>query len=202
VLSAPPPAGQDLPVTHTLRAVFTPGHAANHVCLVLEEDELLFSGDHILNGSTPIVNPPDGNMDAYLRSLDTLDAICAQEEIDFILPAHGYVLGAARAVIARLKTTAWHARPRCWPPCRPCPAAAYRTGCSTPTPTPPAAVEARRTQPAGPCGAHPGAGAGTGCLTLAPHRIRTRQPRFLAVADTARPTGHRGPRRLRAYVTD
>jgi glyoxylase-like metal-dependent hydrolase (beta-lactamase superfamily II) len=51
--SALPPAGQDLPVTHTLRAVFTPGHAANHVCLVLEEDELLFSGDHILNGSTP-----------------------------------------------------------------------------------------------------------------------------------------------------
>lgn len=103
VLSAPPPAGQDHPVTHTLRAVFTPGHAANHVCLVLEEDELLFSGDHILNGSTPIVNPPDGNMDAYLRSLDTLDAICAREEIDFILPAHGYVLGAARAVIARLR---------------------------------------------------------------------------------------------------
>lgn len=103
-LAAPAPAGQNTPITHTLRAVFTPGHAANHVCLVLEEDELLFSGDHILNGSTPIVNPPDGNMDAYLRSLDKLDAICAQEEIDFILPAHGYVLGAAREVIARLKS--------------------------------------------------------------------------------------------------
>lgn len=89
--------------THTLRVIHTPGHAANHLCLLLEEDALLFSGDHILNGSTPIVNPPDGNMDAYLRSLDKLDAVCAERGVEFILPAHGYVLGAARSVIARLK---------------------------------------------------------------------------------------------------
>ncbi|MDA4696003.1 MBL fold metallo-hydrolase, partial [Enterobacter hormaechei] len=78
--------------THTLRAIHTPGHAANHLCLLLEEDALLFSGDHILNGSTPIVNPPDGNMDAYLRSLDKLDAVCTERNVEFILPAHGYVL--------------------------------------------------------------------------------------------------------------
>jgi recombination protein RecT len=89
--------------THTLRAVHTPGHAANHLCLVLEEDGLLFSGDHVLNGSTTVVDPPDGNMNAYLDSLDRLDAVCAEGDIRFILPAHGYVLGEARAAIAHLK---------------------------------------------------------------------------------------------------
>ena len=42
--------------------VHTPGHAANHLCLILEEDGLLFSGDHILSGSTTIIDPPDGDM--------------------------------------------------------------------------------------------------------------------------------------------
>ncbi|WP_027017101.1 MBL fold metallo-hydrolase [Comamonas composti] len=90
-------------VTHTLQAVFTPGHAANHVCFVLLEDGLLFSGDHILNGSTTIINPPDGNMHAYLESLDRLDALCQQHGIQHILPAHGHVLGCARQTIAQLK---------------------------------------------------------------------------------------------------
>ncbi|MES2530509.1 MAG: MBL fold metallo-hydrolase [Pseudomonadota bacterium] len=89
--------------THTLRVIHTPGHAANHLCLLLEEDGLLFSGDHILNGSTTVVDPPDGNMSAYLDSLDRLDAACAEAGADFILPAHGYVLGAARTGIAYLK---------------------------------------------------------------------------------------------------
>ncbi|RZI93784.1 MAG: MBL fold metallo-hydrolase [Variovorax sp.] len=92
--------GQD---THTLRVVHTPGHAANHLCLVLEEDGLLFSGDHILNGSTTVVDPPDGDMTAYLDSLDTLDAACAAGDIRYILPAHGHVLGEARIAIAQLK---------------------------------------------------------------------------------------------------
>ncbi|MEO6015612.1 MAG: MBL fold metallo-hydrolase [Polaromonas sp.] len=88
---------------HTLKAIYTPGHAANHVCLVLLEDGLLFSGDHILNGSTTVVNPPDGNMNAYLDSLDALTAACDAHAIDFILPAHGYVLGDAKVAIAQLK---------------------------------------------------------------------------------------------------
>ncbi|WPH14894.1 MBL fold metallo-hydrolase [Variovorax paradoxus] len=91
------------PVTHTLRAIHTPGHAANHLCLVLEEDGLLFSGDHILNGSTTVVDPPDGDMNAYLDSLDKLDAACEAGGIDFILPAHGHVIGSARSAIAQLK---------------------------------------------------------------------------------------------------
>ena len=104
--------------THTLRVVHTPGHAANHLCLLLEEDGLLFSGDHILNGSTTVIDPPDGNMGDYLDSLDKLDRLCAQHGVHFILPAHGYVLGdhprsadnpgapehgGARAAIAHLK---------------------------------------------------------------------------------------------------
>jgi recombination protein RecT len=82
--------------THTLRVVHTPGHAANHLCLVLEEDGLLFSGDHILNGSTTVIDPPDGNMSAYMDALDRLADLCDTHHIDFILPAHGYVLGDLR----------------------------------------------------------------------------------------------------------
>ena len=95
-------------ITHTLQVVHTPGHAANHLCLLLQEDGLLFSGDHILNGSTTVISPPDGNMADYLDSLDRLDALCAEHGAEFILPAHGYVLGGppgngARGAIAHLK---------------------------------------------------------------------------------------------------
>lgn len=88
---------------HTLRAAHTPGHAANHTCLVLVEDALLFSGDHILNGSTTVIDPPDGDMTAYLESLDKLAAACQEGGIEFILPAHGHVLGFAPLAIAHLK---------------------------------------------------------------------------------------------------
>jgi recombination protein RecT len=94
----------------TLQVIHTPGHAANHLCLLLQEDGLLISGDHILNGSTTVIDPPDGDMTAYLASLDTLADACDAFEADFILPAHGYVLtrcegtshtgGAKRAILA------------------------------------------------------------------------------------------------------
>ncbi|MEY5028657.1 MAG: Hydroxyacylglutathione hydrolase [Pseudomonadota bacterium] len=90
-------------VTHTLRAIHTPGHAANHVCLVLEEDGLLFSGDHVLNGSTTVIDPPDGHMGDYLNSLDLLAGACDRFDIEFILPAHGHVLGFAKQAIHQLK---------------------------------------------------------------------------------------------------
>ena len=104
--------------SHTLQVVHTPGHADNHLCLLLEEDGRLFSGDHILNGSTTVIDPPDGHMGDYLDSLDKLDRLCEQHGVHFILPAHGYVLGdwpfsadhpaspehgGARAAIAHLK---------------------------------------------------------------------------------------------------
>lgn len=96
--------GKNAEITsHTLKVIFTPGHAANHVCLVMVEDGLLFSGDHILNGSTTVINPPDGHMGDYLDSLDLLTAACAEHHIKHILPAHGYVLDQATQVIAHLK---------------------------------------------------------------------------------------------------
>ncbi len=95
--------GPDGEITHTLQVIYTPGHAANHLCLVLVEDGILFSGDHILNGSTTVVDPPDGNMTAYLDSLDVLSAACDEHGIEFIAPAHGYVIGEAKTAIAQLK---------------------------------------------------------------------------------------------------
>jgi recombination protein RecT len=88
---------------HSLKVMHTPGHAANHLCLVLLEDGLLFSGDHVLNGSTTVVDPPDGDMTAYIDSLDALSAACQSHGIEFILPAHGHVLGFASQAIAHLK---------------------------------------------------------------------------------------------------
>jgi glyoxylase-like metal-dependent hydrolase (beta-lactamase superfamily II) len=88
--------------THTLRVIYAPGHAANHICLVLEEDGLLFSGDQVLSGSTTVIDPPDGNMNLYLESLDNLAQACVQGHIKFILPAHGHVLGDPCGAIARL----------------------------------------------------------------------------------------------------
>jgi recombination protein RecT len=99
--------GLEADLTHTLMVIHTPGHAANHLCLLLLEDGLLFSGDHVLNGSTTVVDPPDGDMSAYLDSLDRLAEACEQHHVGFILPAHGYVIGGhdgeARAAIAHLK---------------------------------------------------------------------------------------------------
>ncbi|CAM8669955.1 GloB Zn-dependent hydrolases, including glyoxylases [Comamonadaceae bacterium] len=88
---------------HTLQVIYTPGHAANHVCLLLEEDGLLFSGDHILNGSTTVIDPPDGNMRDYLDSLDVLAAACSDYKAQYILPAHGHVMDGASGAIAKLK---------------------------------------------------------------------------------------------------
>ena len=88
---------------HTLRVIHTPGHAANHVCLLLQEDGLLFSGDHILNGSTTVIDPPDGNMMDYIDALDRLHHECTQHGVHYILPAHGHVLPDALGAIAHLK---------------------------------------------------------------------------------------------------
>ena len=86
-----------------LMAIHTPGHAANHVCLLLLQDGLLFSGDHILNGSTTVIDPPDGNMTHYLDSLDALAVACESHHARYILPAHGHPIPQPLQAIAALK---------------------------------------------------------------------------------------------------
>ncbi|MFC7294450.1 MBL fold metallo-hydrolase [Marinobacter aromaticivorans] len=83
-----------------LKALHTPGHASNHLCFLLLDQELLFSGDHIMQGSTVVINPPDGDMKAYLESLYDLLA----EPIRFIAPAHGFLMGQPETIIDYLIT--------------------------------------------------------------------------------------------------
>src|SRR4051794_18879190 len=52
-----------------LKALHTPGHASDHLCYLLEQERLLFSGDHVMEGSTVVIAPPDGDMAAYLDAL-------------------------------------------------------------------------------------------------------------------------------------
>ncbi|MBZ2169431.1 MBL fold metallo-hydrolase [Marinobacter sp. F4216] len=83
-----------------LKVLHTPGHASNHVCFLLTEQELLFAGDHIMQGSTVVINPPDGDMKAYVESLYGLLA----EPIRYIAPGHGFLMAQAEAVIDYLIT--------------------------------------------------------------------------------------------------
>ena len=69
----------------TLEAVATPGHTSNHLCFALPEASALFSGDHVMGWSTSVIVPPDGDMGAYLASLEKL--MGREDEIYF--PAHG-----------------------------------------------------------------------------------------------------------------
>ncbi len=71
-----------------LRAVHTPGHASNHLCYLVEEERLLFSGDHVMNGSTVVIAPPDGDMGAYLASLERLRTM--RPALRAIGPGHGH----------------------------------------------------------------------------------------------------------------
>ena len=82
----------------SLRAIHTPGHASNHLCYLLEQTKMLFTGDHVMQGSTVVINPPDGDMRAYLRSLERL----LDEDIAIIAPGHGYLIGAPGKEIRRL----------------------------------------------------------------------------------------------------
>lgn len=69
----------------TLEALATPGHASNHMAFVLCEENALFSGDHVMGWSTTVVAPPDGDMTAYMASLDAVIA----RDFATIWPTHG-----------------------------------------------------------------------------------------------------------------
>jgi hydroxyacylglutathione hydrolase len=79
----------------TLVAVHTPGHASDHLCFLLEEENALFSGDLVLNGSTTVIPDEDGDLGDYLASLRRIQAL----GIERIYPAHGDVIGDAQGKI-------------------------------------------------------------------------------------------------------
>lgn len=82
-----------------LRAVLTPGHAANHAAFALEGTDILFSADHVMAWATSVVAPPDGAMADYMRSLDTLLA----RDDRLYLPGHGGPVREPAAFVRALK---------------------------------------------------------------------------------------------------
>lgn len=72
----------------SLQVIHTPGHASNHLCYLHTGRKMLFTGDHIINGSTVVIDPPDGNMGDYLRSLERLRSV----SMEVILPGHGEIM--------------------------------------------------------------------------------------------------------------
>ena len=70
---------------YTLETIHTPGHASNHLCFYLKDQKCLLTGDHIMDGSTVVIAPPDGNMTEYIESLKLLESY----DIDYFAPGHG-----------------------------------------------------------------------------------------------------------------
>jgi len=82
-------------IEYTLKAIHTPGHASNHLCYLLEEEKMIFTGDHIMEGSTVVIGPPDGNMKHYIESLEKLK----QFDISLIAPGHGNLMKDPKSVV-------------------------------------------------------------------------------------------------------
>ncbi len=71
-----------------LRALHTPGHASNHLCWLIEQERVLCSGDHVMDGSTVVIAPPDGDMAAYVAQLRRLRGLGLRA----IAPGHGRLI--------------------------------------------------------------------------------------------------------------
>ena len=69
----------------TVECVYTPGHTSNHMCFALQEQKALFTGDHVMGWSTSIISPPDGDMAAYMQSLELL----LERDDAVYCPTHG-----------------------------------------------------------------------------------------------------------------
>lgn len=80
----------------TVKAMFTPGHASNHMAFALLDENALFCGDHIMGWSTTVVAPPDGNMSDYMASLDAVIA----HDFSVLWPTHGPPIIAPSAFLA------------------------------------------------------------------------------------------------------
>lgn len=84
----------------TIEAVATPGHLSNHLCFALIEEKALFTGDHIMGWATTVVAPPDGDMGAYL---DSLDRLLARED-DIYFPTHGAPIAKPKPFVRAVRT--------------------------------------------------------------------------------------------------
>jgi glyoxylase-like metal-dependent hydrolase (beta-lactamase superfamily II)/8-oxo-dGTP pyrophosphatase MutT (NUDIX family) len=82
----------------TIDVLHTPGHASNHLCFLFAEARMLFTGDHIMQGSTVVINPPDGDMSAYFSSLNKL----YDYQFDWIAPGHGFLMDNPHEAVNRL----------------------------------------------------------------------------------------------------
>ncbi len=82
----------------TLRAIRTPGHVDNHVCYLLDEEGVVFAGDHIMNGSTVVIVPPGGNMAHYIASLRRL----LDYDVKVVAPGHGELIPDCRGEVEKL----------------------------------------------------------------------------------------------------
>jgi len=80
----------------TIEALHTPGHTSNHLCFALIEENVLFSGDHIMGWSTSVVSPPDGHMGDYLSSLEKILA----RDFVRIWPTHGTCIDNPQRFVA------------------------------------------------------------------------------------------------------
>ena len=80
---------------YTIETIYTPGHASNHLCYLIQEEEVLLTGDHIMNGSTVVIAHPDGSMNDYLNSL----ALLRNYRFNKIGPGHGDFLGDPMGVV-------------------------------------------------------------------------------------------------------
>ncbi len=79
---------------YTLEVIHTPGHASNHLCYLLKEEKMIFTGDHIMEGSTVVIVHPDGHMKSYIDSLQKLK----NYSLKTIAPGHGELMSNPQEV--------------------------------------------------------------------------------------------------------
>ena len=101
------PVAFDIPLQHgsqiqgdgwDVRAIHTPGHAPDHLCIYMPRESVLFSGDHVMGWNTSVIAPPEGNMGDYLRSLDFL---IERREVAYY-PAHGAAIDQPQRFVKAL----------------------------------------------------------------------------------------------------
>ena len=83
---------------YVLEIIHTPGHVSNHFCYLLQEEGLLFTGDHILQGTTSVILPPDGDMGDYMASLQRL----LDYPLQALAPGHGDIMAEPAMEISKL----------------------------------------------------------------------------------------------------